>query len=229
MPQNWDIRELQFGYYGEEHTNTRTDFKVILAATMKSPIFWVLTPYSTGEVHQCFTLTYRLHLQGRRVNQARKAISRCLFIAGFFLGLHFDPSCMRTYASEYCTLYACTFLEYKRKRDKTKRAVRTSCLRTTSNILALKQVRFHNEQDNRTAEVRYSSKNCSAFSRRHAHMLQILNLYGCSRRNRQALERVCCQLDKLELSYSSGVMEGWRDLCSDRQRGAKKPTIQLGR
>lgn len=135
---------------------------------------------------------------------------------------------MRGYASEYCTLYACTFLEYKRKRDKTKRAVRTSCLRTTSNVLALKQVRFHNEQDNRTAEVRCSFKNSSVFSRRHAHMLQVLNLYGCSRRNRQALEHVCCQLDKLELSYSSWVMEGltW-SLFTDRQRGAKKPTIQV--
>lgn len=106
--------------------------------------------------------------------------------------------------------------------------MRTFCLRTTSNVLALKKVRFHNEQVNRTAEVQCSSKNCSVFSRRHARMLQILNLYGCSRRNRQALEHVCCQLDKLELSYSSWVMEGltW-SLFTDRQKGAKKPTLQV--
>jgi hypothetical protein len=59
-------------------------------------------------------------------------------------------------------------------------------------------------------------------------MLQVLNLYGNSQRNRHASEHVCCHLDKLELSYSCWVMGGltW-SLFTDRQRGAKKPTLQV--
>jgi len=52
----------------------------------------------------------------------------------------------------------------------------------------------------------FSSKYSSLFFLRHAHVLQILKFYVFSQRNRQALEHVCCQLDKLELSYSSWVM-----------------------
>jgi hypothetical protein len=59
-----------------------------------------------------------------------------------------------------------------------------------------------------TAMLKYgfSSKYSSLFFLRHAHVLQILNFYMFSQRKRQALEHVCCQLDKLELSYSSWVM-----------------------
>ena len=53
----------------------------------------------------------------------------------------------------------------------------------------------------------FSSKYSSLLFLRHAHVLQILKFYVFSQRNRQALEHVCCQLDKLELSYSSWVME----------------------
>lgn len=47
------------------------EFKFISTVTMRSAIFLVLSPYSSGKVHRRFTLTYRLHLQGRSVNQAR--------------------------------------------------------------------------------------------------------------------------------------------------------------
>jgi hypothetical protein len=38
---------------------------------MKSFIFWDITPCSTAKVNRCFVETYRLHLQWRRVSQAR--------------------------------------------------------------------------------------------------------------------------------------------------------------
>jgi hypothetical protein len=67
---------------------------------MKSTVFWDITPSSPLEVNRRFGGTYRLHLQGRRMNQARnehKAGSSqcsacCLLYAGFFLVLFFDTS-----------------------------------------------------------------------------------------------------------------------------------------
>jgi hypothetical protein len=65
----------------------------------------------------------------------------------------------------------------------------------------------------------FGSKYSSLFFLRPAHVLQILKFYVFSQRNRQALEHVCCQLDKLELSYSSWVMGSltW-SLYTDRQK-----------
>jgi len=82
-----------------------------------------------------------------------------------------------------------------------------------------------------TMKYGFSSKYSSLFFLRHAHVLQILKFYVFSQRNRQALEHVCCHLDKLELSYSSWVMGSltW-SLYTVRQiekRGAKTPTLQV--
>jgi hypothetical protein len=65
----------------------------------------------------------------------------------------------------------------------------------------------------------FGSKYSSLLFLWHAHVLQILKFYVFSQRNRQALEHVCCQLDKLELSYSSWVMGSltW-SLYTDRQK-----------
>jgi hypothetical protein len=81
------------------------------------------------------------------------------------------------------------------------------------------------EQSNRAVKEQLQLKELFVFFLRHAHMLQILNLYGFSQRNRQALEHVCCQLDKLELSYGSGVMERltW-SLCTDTDRQTDSQT-----
>jgi hypothetical protein len=46
-------------------------FEVLTAVVMKSSVFWDKTPCSLVKVNWCFGETYRLHLQGRRVKQAR--------------------------------------------------------------------------------------------------------------------------------------------------------------
>jgi hypothetical protein len=52
---------------------------------MQSSVFWDVTPCSLVEVYRHFGVTYRLHLQGRRVSQATgMTLSSCL------LGLHVD-------------------------------------------------------------------------------------------------------------------------------------------
>jgi hypothetical protein len=45
-------------------------FAVLVVVTVKSTIFWVVTPYSSERARH-FVGTYRLHLQGRIVSQAR--------------------------------------------------------------------------------------------------------------------------------------------------------------
>jgi hypothetical protein len=40
----------------------------------KSTIIWDITPCSPLKVNQCFRGTYRLHLQGRRISQARNLL-----------------------------------------------------------------------------------------------------------------------------------------------------------
>jgi hypothetical protein len=45
--------------------------EVLTAVVMKSSVFLDITPCSPLEVSQCFGGTYRLHIQGRRINQAR--------------------------------------------------------------------------------------------------------------------------------------------------------------
>jgi hypothetical protein len=50
--------------------------EVITAVVMKSSarIFWDITPYSPMKVNQRFGRTRRLHLQGRRISQARNQL-----------------------------------------------------------------------------------------------------------------------------------------------------------
>jgi hypothetical protein len=71
-------------------------FEVLPAVFIKSIIFWSITPCSPLKVNRHFGGTYRLHLQGRRIRQARyQRESRCqaefYFKAGFLLVLFLDP------------------------------------------------------------------------------------------------------------------------------------------
>jgi hypothetical protein len=45
---------------------------VLTAVVMKSSVFWDITLCSPLKVNRCFVGIYCLHLQGRRVRQARK-------------------------------------------------------------------------------------------------------------------------------------------------------------
>jgi hypothetical protein len=45
-------------------------FEVLTAVSMKSTIFWDITPRSPLNVNRRFGATYRLHLQGRRISRA---------------------------------------------------------------------------------------------------------------------------------------------------------------
>jgi hypothetical protein len=53
-------------------------FKVLTAVTWKSFIFWNIMPCSPAKVNRLFGGTYRLHLKGRRVSQARNMLTSCL-------------------------------------------------------------------------------------------------------------------------------------------------------
>jgi hypothetical protein len=70
-------------------------FEVLTAVTMKSSIFWYITPCCSVKVNQRFGVTYRFHLQGRRIRQAidqhELGRKQSMIHAGFLLGLHFDP------------------------------------------------------------------------------------------------------------------------------------------
>jgi hypothetical protein len=46
-------------------------FEVLKAVTTNSYIFWYITTCSPVKINRCVRGTYRLHLQGRRVSQAR--------------------------------------------------------------------------------------------------------------------------------------------------------------
>jgi hypothetical protein len=60
--------EVQHAY---KTTGKIVGFEVFTAVVMKSTIFWDITPCNPLEVNPRFGETYRLHLQGRRVRQAR--------------------------------------------------------------------------------------------------------------------------------------------------------------
>jgi hypothetical protein len=47
------------------------DLEVLTAMVMKSPSFWVTIPCSPLKINRCFRRICRLHLQGRRISQAR--------------------------------------------------------------------------------------------------------------------------------------------------------------
>jgi hypothetical protein len=50
---------------------TDVGFEVLTAVVMKSFILWDITPYSPFKVNQPFGGTSLLHLQGRRISEAR--------------------------------------------------------------------------------------------------------------------------------------------------------------
>jgi hypothetical protein len=46
-------------------------FYVLITVVMKSPISWAITPCNSLKFNRCFVRICRLHLQGRRISQAR--------------------------------------------------------------------------------------------------------------------------------------------------------------
>jgi hypothetical protein len=46
-------------------------FEVHIAVSMEGAVFWVVTPCSPVEIHQCFRVMYYC-LKGRRVSRTRK-------------------------------------------------------------------------------------------------------------------------------------------------------------
>jgi hypothetical protein len=53
------------------HTSLLVGFEVLTTVLMKSTIFWDIMLCSPLKVNQHFRGTYHLHLQGRRISQAR--------------------------------------------------------------------------------------------------------------------------------------------------------------
>jgi hypothetical protein len=80
----------------------------VVQCKFKTQRYWNVTPCSPLRVNQCFAGTYRLHLQGWKVSQARNqheyiqqaeciyilkiiCLDDCLLHADFLLGLVFNP------------------------------------------------------------------------------------------------------------------------------------------
>jgi hypothetical protein len=62
-------------------------YEVLTAVIMDSTIFWDITPFSSMNVNRSFGGTCRLHLEGRKINQARNhgdAGSRKSLVGLFF-------------------------------------------------------------------------------------------------------------------------------------------------
>jgi hypothetical protein len=66
--------------------------QVLTAVVKNSSIFWDITSHSPLKVNRRFGGTWRLHLQGRRISQARNqpALLATCFHAGVVLDLFFD-------------------------------------------------------------------------------------------------------------------------------------------
>jgi hypothetical protein len=58
-------------------------FEVLTAVIMESCVFWDITPCSPVKVNLRFGGTCRLHLQSRRISQARN--QRCHLLSPWFL------------------------------------------------------------------------------------------------------------------------------------------------
>jgi hypothetical protein len=73
-------------------------FEILTAMVTKRSVLWYITPCSQLKVNRRFGGTFRLHIHGQRISQARnqqgKYSKECQ--AGFLLGLFFD----REYGSE---------------------------------------------------------------------------------------------------------------------------------
>jgi hypothetical protein len=57
--------------------NQHQPFEVLTVVVMKSSIFWDITPCSLLKVNRRFGGTYRLHLQDRRISEARNQYETC--------------------------------------------------------------------------------------------------------------------------------------------------------
>jgi hypothetical protein len=72
-------------------------FEVLIAVVMESSVFWDITPCSLLKVNWCFWGTYRLHLQGQSISQARnqnQGASRTWLIFRYWRWReHFSPKC----------------------------------------------------------------------------------------------------------------------------------------
>jgi hypothetical protein len=82
-------------------TKCTVGFEVLTAAVTESSIFWDITQCSTLKVNRRFGGTCRLHLQGRRIRQARNQREECSTACCL---LHFRWT-TRTYIPEDITLH----------------------------------------------------------------------------------------------------------------------------
>jgi hypothetical protein len=87
-----NIKDLRKGK--TKRSNQHVGFMVLTDVVMKSFVFWDITPRSPLKVYRGFGGICRLHLQGRRIRQARnrRALAFHLLHARILLGLFFfDP------------------------------------------------------------------------------------------------------------------------------------------
>jgi hypothetical protein len=88
-------------WYSDKQSNNLmiVAFEVLRAVVMNNSSIWNITLRCPFKVNRRFGGTYRLHLQGRRVSQARNQrevdseqnSATYTFQSGFLLGLFFDP------------------------------------------------------------------------------------------------------------------------------------------
>jgi hypothetical protein len=83
------IRKI-YRYISYINKQTFIGFEVLTPVVMKSSIFWDTTPHSPLKVNRLFGGTSLLHLQGRKICQARNQLATC-FHAAFLLLIFFDP------------------------------------------------------------------------------------------------------------------------------------------
>jgi hypothetical protein len=95
-------------------------FEVLTAVVTKNSVFWYVTPCCLLNVNWRYGGTCYLHLQGKRISQARNQQSSacCLLYASFLLGLFFYPEDggnmfllnVSWHSVDYMALYPSTFL-----------------------------------------------------------------------------------------------------------------------
>jgi hypothetical protein len=71
--------------------NIQFRFEVLTAVFMKNAIFWDITPCIPLKINRRFGGTYRLHLQGPRINRARNQKSELCLPPSFTLVSYFAP------------------------------------------------------------------------------------------------------------------------------------------
>jgi hypothetical protein len=65
---------------------SKVGFEVLIAVVMNSTIFWDITPCSPSRARRRYGGTYRLHLQGGRINRARNKRESTLLVTCFEVG-----------------------------------------------------------------------------------------------------------------------------------------------